>query len=279
MSADADLSLETGLAALVDWYVSIGVDIAIDETPHDRFAESAAPPARVAAPAPVAASSPSPARRAEPPARETRAQRSAAPVFTEEAARGAREAAGVAQTIEELQERLAAFDGCALKATAGHFLFSAGAPGAALMVLDFSPGEEEERGGEAFVGPEARLLDNMLRALRRDRSGAYLAYATPWRPPGARELNPAEVAALNPFLRRHVELTAPRALLILGDFAARAALGSPDVARYRNAWFDYDHGGGTVRALLAPSLASLLRTPAMKRRAWRDLRAVAAALG
>ncbi|BBU61309.1 uracil-DNA glycosylase [Methylosinus sp. C49] len=280
MSADADLCLETGLAALVDWYVSIGVDIAIDETPHDRFVESAAPPpARAIAPAPVAASSPSPARRAEPPARETRSQRSAAPVFTEEAARGAREAAGAARTIEELQERLAGFDGCALKATAGHFLFSAGAPGAALMVLDFSPGEEEERGGEAFVGPEARLLDNMLRALRRDRSGAYLAYATPWRPPGARELNPAEVAALNPFLRRHVELAAPRALLILGDFAARAALGSPDVARYRNAWFDYDCGGGTVRALLAPSLASLLRTPAMKRRAWRDLRAVAAALG
>ncbi|PWB94841.1 uracil-DNA glycosylase [Methylosinus sporium] len=276
MSADADLSTQTGLAALVDWYVTIGVDIAIDEAPHDRFAESAAPPSgRAAAPPPVAA----PARRAEPPARETRSPRPAAPVFTEEAARAAREAASEARTIDELQELLAGFDGCALKSTAGHFLFSAGTRGAALMVLDFAPGEEEERGGEAFVGPEARLLDNMLRAIGRDRSGAYLAYATPWRPPGARELNPAEVAALNPFLRRHVQLAAPRALLILGDFAARAALGSPDVARYRNGWFDYDHGGGTTRALLAPPLASLLRTPVLKRRAWRNLRAAAAALG
>jgi len=267
MSADADLAPEPGLAALIDWYVSIGVDIAVDETPHDRFAESAAPPVRPAAPAPAAAAS----SRADPPAREARPVRSA-PIFPEEASRSAREAAAEATTIDELRERLEAFDGCALKATAGHFLFSAGTPGAPLMVLDFAPGEEEERGGEAFVGPEARLLDNMLRAIRRNRSSAYLAYATPWRPPGARELNAAEVAALLPFLRRHVELAAPRALLILGDFAARAALGAPDVARYRGAWFDYDCGGGTVRTLLAPSLASLLRTPILKRRAWRDLR-------
>jgi uracil-DNA glycosylase len=277
MSADADLALEPGLAALVDWYVSIGVDLAVDETPHDRFAESAAAPARAAVSAAVPSSLPK--SRIEPQAREARSLRSA-PVFPDEAVRAAREAAAAARTIDELRERLAAFDGCALKATAGHFLFAAGTPGAPLMVLDFSPGEEEERGGEAFVGPEARLLDNMLRAIgRRDRSGVYLAYATPWRPPGARELNAAEVAALLPFLRRHVELAAPRALLVLGDFAARAALGSPDVARFRGAWFDYDFGGGTTRALLAPSLASLLKTPIMKRRAWRDLRAVAAALG
>lgn len=279
MSADADLAPEPGLAALVDWYVSIGVDIAVDETPHDRFAESAAPPVRPAAPAPALVPAPPPAAapRMEA-AREARPGR-AIPVFSEEASRAARDAAAQATTIDELRARLEAFEGCALKATAGYFLFSAGTPGAPLMALDFSPGEEEERGGAAFVGPEARLLDNMLRAIGRDRASAYLAYATPWRPPGARELNAAEVAALNPFLRRHIALAAPRALLILGDFAARAALGSPDVARYRGVLFDYDCGGATARALVAPSLASLLRTPILKRRAWRDLRALAAALG
>ncbi|WP_159729884.1 uracil-DNA glycosylase family protein [Methylosinus sp. Ce-a6] len=279
MSPDADFAPEPGLAALIDWYLSIGVDMAVDETPHDRFAESAAPPVRPAEPAVARAPSPGVAPPTpRPPAREARPGR-AAPVFPEEAARAARDAAAQATTIDGLRALLESFEGCALKATAGHFLFSAGAPGAPLMALDFSPGEEEERGGAAFVGPEARLLDNMLRAIGRDRSSAYLAYATPWRPPGARELNATEVAALNPFLRRHIALAAPRALLILGDFAARAALGSPDVARYRGAWFDYDTGGGTARALLAPSLASLLRTPILKRRAWRDLRAVAGAFG
>jgi DNA polymerase len=258
------------LAALLDWYVSIGVDIAVDETPHDRFAESAAPPPAVAA---------APAPRPEP-APVAPARRSAgAPIFPDEAAREAREAAETAGDLETLRARLAAFDGCApLKATAAHFLFSAGVPGAPLMVLDFAPGEEDERTGAAFVGLEARLVDKMLKAIGRDRASAYLAYATPWRPPGARELNPGEVTALQPFLRRHVELAAPKMLLILGDFAARAALGATDAARLRGQWFDFDAGVARPRALLTSTLDGLLKTPALKRRVWRDLRAVAAAL-
>ncbi|MBY6241829.1 uracil-DNA glycosylase family protein [Methylosinus sp. Sm6] len=259
------------LAALLDWYVAVGVDIAVDETPHDRFAESAAspPPAAPSAPRrePLAVA-PTPARRG-----------AGAPVFPEEAAREAREAAAGAGDLETLRARLADFDGCAqLKAAAAHFLFSAGAPGAPLMTLDFAPGEEDERSGAAFAGKEARLLDNMLKAIGRDRSSAYLAYATPWRPPGARELNAGEAAALQPFLRRHVELAAPKILLLLGDYAARAALGATDVAKLRGQWFDYDAGAARPRALLAPSLDGLLKTPALKRRAWRELRAVAAAL-
>jgi DNA polymerase len=256
------------LLALLDWYVSIGVDLAVDEAPHDRFAESAATAAaRPAPPAPVA--------REPAPAPRIAASRPGAPVFTEEAARAAREAAEGAGDLETLRERLAAFDGCALKATAGYFLLSAGTPGAPLMVLDFAPGEEEERSGAAFIGAEARLLDKMLKAIGRDRSNAYLAYATPWRPPGARELNAGEIAALRPFLLRHVELAAPKFVLIFGDYASRAALGATDVAKLRGDCFDYEAGAARPRALLAPSLASLLETPILKRRAWRDLRAVA----
>src|SRR5688572_6859141 len=33
------------LQALLDFHVEAGVDLALDETPHDRFAEGAAPPA------------------------------------------------------------------------------------------------------------------------------------------------------------------------------------------------------------------------------------------
>ncbi|BGE86238.1 uracil-DNA glycosylase [Methylosinus sp. 3S-1] len=257
------------LSALLDWYVAIGVDIAVDDAPHDRFAESAAPPP---------AADPPPRR--EPAAAPGPARRGGAPMFPDEAARDAREAAESAGDLETLRARLAAFDGCAqLKAAAAHFLYAAGAPGAPLMVLDFAPGEEDERSGEAFVGAEARLLDKMLKAIGQKRESAYLAYATPWRPPGARELNAGEVTALQPFLRRHVELAAPKILLILGDYAARAALGATDVAKLRGQWFDYDAGASRPRALLASSLDNLLKTPALKRRAWRDLRALAAALG
>jgi DNA polymerase len=271
MNVDADPSLQASLAALVDWYVSVGVDLAVDDTPHDRFVESAAPPAP--APSPVATSTRAPVPEKRAPGR------APAAISTGEASREAQAAAAGAESLAELAVRLAAFDGCALKATAGHFIFAAGAAGAPLMALDFAPGEEEERSGTAFVGPEARLLDNMLKAIGRDRTSVYLAYATPWRPPGAREPNAGEVAVLHPFLRRHVALAAPKALLILGDYAARAALGSADVAKLRGQWFDYDCGGAPVRALFMPALVGLLKTPIVKRRVWRDLRALAAVLG
>jgi DNA polymerase len=87
------------------------------------------------------------------------------------------------------------------------------------------------------------------------------------------------VSAILPFLRRHVELAAPKVLLIFGDYAARAALGSTDVARLRGQWFDYDAGAARPRALLLPSLTGLMTTPVLKRKAWRELRAVAATLG
>jgi DNA polymerase len=269
MCADAiSPSLDRALAAALDWYAAVGVDIAVDDAPHDRFAESAVPP-----PKPRSAAEAEPRPRAAPPS-----ARAAVSISPDGAAQGAREAAAGATDLDDLRRRLEAFDGCGLAATAGHFLFSAGAPGARLMVLDFAPGEEEERSGEAFVGPEARLLDNMLKAIGLDRESAYLAYAVPWRPPGARELNAAEAAILSPFVRRHVELAAPDVLLVLGAYAARAALGATDVARLNGAWFDYDCGTSRRRAYCASGLSNLLMTPSLKRRAWRDLRAVAKAL-
>ena len=105
------------------------------------------------------------------------------------------------------------------------------------------------------------------------------------RPPGSRrrsrstrQLNASEAAALLPFLQRHVELAAPEVLLVLGDLAAKTALGSSDVARLRGAWFDYACGTKSVRAILSPGLGNLMKTPVFKRRAWRDLRAVASVL-
>lgn len=280
----ADVSADSALAALLDWYAAIGVDIAVDDAPHDRFAESE----RALGPAPesgasAARASVAPVERPASPARVAAAAPVAprggvAPAFPEEAARAARAAAAGAGDLDGLRQALESFDGCALKATAGHFLFASGTPGARLMVLDFSPGEEEERSGEAFVGPEARLLDNMLAAIGLDRKSAYLAYATPWRPPGGRELNVSETAGLLPFLQRHIELAGPDVLLVLGDHAAKAALGSNDIARLRGAWFDYACGERGLRAILSPGLSSLLKTPILKRRAWRDLRSVAAVL-
>jgi uracil-DNA glycosylase family 4 len=266
------------LTALLDWHLSVGVDIAVDDFPHDRYAECAARARLKVKPS----KSPDPPPRASisiatPP---TRAKVNAAPTpFPEEAARLAEEAATAAANLDELAARLADFDGCAFKSMATHFLFAAGAPEARLMVLDFAPSEEEERSGAPFSGKAATLLDNMLAAIDLDRNASYLAYFSPWRPPGDKQASPAEQGALLPFARRHVELARPDILLILGEPTARAMLQtSLSGAHLRGRWFDCVCGTRTTRAIVLPSLANVLRTPSLKRNIWRDLRMVAAAL-
>ncbi len=228
---------QRALAASLDWHLDCGVDLALDEAPHDRYAESA--------------------RAAQTRAAPSRAD--AASVFPDEAARAAREAAASAMTLDELAARLAAFDGCPFKAMAGNFLFSAGTPGARVMVLDAAPGEEEERGGQAFRGARARLLDNMLAAIGLNRETAYLAYFSPWRPVGDRTPTAQEAMALLPFARRHVELARPEVLVLLGDPLARAMLSTNDTGtRLYGRWFDCVCGAASVRAMTLPALKTMV---------------------
>jgi uracil-DNA glycosylase family 4 len=276
MNADAPSFDRGALAALLDWQLACGVDIAVDDAPHDRYAESAARrkdaadkesipanPINISPAAALAATGKTPA----------------APPFPEEAARLATEAASAAGDLRELEARFAGFDGCAFKSMATHFLFAAGTPGARLMVFDFAPGEEEERSGEPFSGHAATLLDNMLAAIGHNRETSYLAYFSPWRPPGDKTASAADEAALLPFARRHLELVAPDILLILGEPTARALLQTNlSGAQLRGRWFDCAAGAVTTRAIVLPSLAHVLKNPLMKRNIWRDLQMVAAAL-
>ncbi len=265
MIAEQTFDNARALKALLDYYRACGVDCALEEAPRDRFADSA----RVAAKAPERLEAPPP----EPRAREEKA-RAAASIFPEEAVRAAESIASSVKTLEELREALAGFDGCGPLSNAKHFLFSNGAPGG-LMALDYAPGEAEERGGEPFSGEEARLLDAMMAAIGESRETAYYAYFSPWRPAGGQKLAPHVAAALAPFARRHIELARPKALLLLGDETTKILLATNEPApRVYARRFDVQFGGESVAVFPAPGLGAMLRTNALKRAAWRALRAI-----
>ncbi|GGG40576.1 uracil-DNA glycosylase [Chelatococcus composti] len=263
---------EAALEALLDFYVEAGVDLAIDETPHNRFAEPDRPqPA--ASPAGTPAVSPVQRQPAQ-------ASSAAAPAFdatasADETALAARATARAATSLEELREALAAFDGCALKATAKNLVFADGTPGARVMLVGEAPGREEDIQGKPFVGRSGQLLDRMLAAIGLDRSSVYIANIVPWRPPGNRTPTPQEAAICRPFIERQIELCDPDVLVCLGGPSAQALLGVREgILRTRGKWFDYDTGRRTIRALATLHPAYLLRQPAQKRLAWRDLRAL-----
>jgi uracil-DNA glycosylase family 4 len=252
-------------AEALRWWSEAGVDLALDETPHDRFAESAAPAAR-RAPTPIAAS---PLRAPE--AAKPAATFAAAP---DDAARSAREAAAAARTLEELRAALERFEGCSLKTTATQLVFADGAPDARIMLVGEAPGADEDRIGRPFVGRAGQLLDRMLASIGLDRTKVYIANVVPWRPPGNRTPTPQETAVCLPFVRRQIALVAPRLLVCLGGSATQTLLGVKEgITRTRGVWRDYEgDDGASIPTLPMFHPAYLLRQPAAKRQAWADLR-------
>ncbi|WP_244438651.1 uracil-DNA glycosylase [Hyphomicrobium nitrativorans] len=82
-----------------------------------------------------------------------------------------------------------------------------------------------------------------------------------------------------PFLERQMELVAPDVVLLLGGAAAKQVLGVTEgIMRLRGRWREIENGGRAIRTMATLHPAYLLRTPAAKRQAWRDLQAVRAAL-
>ncbi|MBU6528909.1 uracil-DNA glycosylase [Methylocystis sp. MJC1] len=263
------------LLALLDWYVESGVDAMLDAAPHDRYAESLRPVETPIAAPPLAPS------RSPPPALEATTRPRAAPAIAapDEAARAAEEASANANTLEELAAALAGFPHAPFRDMAQHFLFSSGAAGAPLMIFDGAPGVAEETTGEPFCGEQARLLDNMLKAIGRGRESAYLAYVSPWRPPGVMSMTPQQLAVFAPFARRHVELARPEVLLLFGEAPARALLATNEpVGKLRGKPFGVACGAHTASGFVFSGLDSMLKSPALKPAAWRDLRAAAGLL-
>jgi DNA polymerase len=147
------------------------------------------------------------------------------------------------------------------------------------MLVGEAPGADEDRIGRPFVGRAGQLLDRMLATIGLDRTEVYIANVVPWRPPGNRDPTLQETAICLPFIRRQIELVEPRWLVCLGASSARTLLGlAQGITRTRGQWFDYAEDGRIIKALPMLHPAYLLRQPAQKRAAWKDLRTLARAM-
>ncbi len=255
---------------MLDWQIDLGADEAIGDAPLNRY-ETAEDMAKLAAAKPLAAQKAEPPPAARPP---SDAEQSA------KAITAATRLAGAARNLSELQEALAAYEFCTLKKGARNLVFADGNPAGRVMIIGEAPGRDEDLAGKPFVGRAGQLLDKMLAAIdlaRGTEAAAQAVYITnvlPWRPPQNRDPKPEEIAMLLPFLKRHIELAQPDVLILMGNIACQALLGSSGITRLRGTW-------AKVMGLPAMPMfhpAYLLRTPARKRESWADLLEVNARL-
>jgi len=280
---DSERSSE--LAALLAWYRDMGVDQAIGETPVDWLSRGdRAPGSAFLLPAsnsvaPPAAVRPAPAPKPSSPAAPAGPPRQFPGTAPDAAVMSARGLARAARTLSDLEATLAGFDGCSLKATAKSLCFYRGAEQARLMLIGEAPGRDEDQQGKPFVGRAGQLLDKMLAAIALTEQNVHITNIVYWRPPGNRTPTPQEAQVCRPFLEQQVALVAPDIVVLLGGAAAKHIFDVPEgIMRVRGKFRNVTIGDRTVRALATLHPAYLLRTPAAKRLAWRDLLAVKAAL-
>jgi DNA polymerase len=269
MTTQPDLAPE--LLEALAWQLELGANEAIGEAPLDRFAESAA-----------AASPPPAAPRASARAAGTTADARPGPEPSGEG-EDPRALAQAAETLEELAKAMRGFEGSPLKKGARSFVFCDGLAGARVMVIGEAPGGDEDRIGKPFVGRAGQLLDRMLAAIGLSRNApapedaAYITNILPWRPPGNRTPDQAEVALFLPFIERHIELAEPDFIFSIGNTPTKTLLDTTTgIKRMRGRWVRHPASGLPLLPSFHP--AYLLRQPADKRLAWRDLLSLRAAL-
>jgi DNA polymerase len=266
------------LVRLLDWYRSMGVDQAVTEVPIDWLERG--DQSRGAGLEARRAPQTAPAAMAEPTAgRPPALSRQFPTVPPDTALTEAREAARSAATLEALRATLDRFNGCGLKATAKSLCFYRGAPTARLMLIGEAPGRDEDLEGKPFVGRAGKLLDKMLAAIGLGEADVHITNIVYWRPPGNRTPTPQEAQVCRPFLERQIELVGPQFIALLGGAAAKHILEATDgIMRLRGRWRQIEIGGASFKAIATLHPAYLLRTPAHKRLAWRDLLAIRTAL-
>jgi len=172
-----------------------------------------------------------------------------------------------------VEETIRACTACPLCETRTQAVPGVGSNAADLLIIGEAPGQEEDRQGEPFVGRAGQLLDRMLAAIGLDRSGVFITNVLKCRPPRNRDPNADEVQACAPYLRRQIELIAPRVILSVGRVSAQSLLETSDaIGRLRGRWHTFGPQRTPLWVTYHP--AYLLRNPAAKRKAWSDLKAV-----
>jgi uracil-DNA glycosylase family 4 len=165
---------------------------------------------------------------------------------------------------------------CQLSQGRNKIVFADGDANAQIMFVGEGPGADEDAQGLPFVGRAGQLLNNMIGAMGLKREQVYIANIVKCRPPLNRKPEPEEANSCMPFLERQIEIVRPRVLVALGATAATYLLGMRgSIGSMRGRIHDYRG----IQTVVTYHPAFLLRDPAQKKEAWKDLQMAMAALG
>jgi uracil-DNA glycosylase len=179
--------------------------------------------------------------------------------------------------LVDIAAQVAACTRCGLHAGRTQTVPGQGCPTPEILFVGEGPGEEEDRTGQAFVGPAGQLLTRMIAAMGLTRGAVFIANVVKCRPPGNRTPLPEEMTACLPYLRAQIAILRPKVIVALGGTAVQGLLGLTGITRLRGTWLNFE--GIDVMPTFHPSY--LLRPENQKKRweVWEDMAAVLRRIG
>lgn len=186
----------------------------------------------------------------------------------------ARKLADQCKTIEDLRQAIMDFNECELKKTAINTVIADGSVNSEAMFIGEAPGRHEDEQGIPFCGQSGKLLDNIIKAFGYQRADSYITNTVFWRPPGNRRPTPEEIAICRPFVEKHIELIAPKYIILVGSTAVESLLGSAmpmrevkqKLLKYNNKYLD-----APISTFVIFHPSYLLRQPLKKKEMWSDI--------
>jgi uracil-DNA glycosylase len=169
-------------------------------------------------------------------------------------------------SIEALRNAATGCRACPLWEHATQTVFGEGPSGAPVMLVGEQPGDQEDLAGRPFVGPAGRLLTQALTTAGIPRDQVYITNAVKhfkFELRGKRRMHKkpvdSEIVACYDWLKREIELVAPRLIIAMGATAVRSILGRPaPILANRGKLTEYASG---VALLITVHPSFLLRVP------------------
>ena len=180
-----------------------------------------------------------------------------------------------AHALAELKFRLEKCTACDLCNTRSRIVFSDGTMSADIAFVGDAPSRDEDLVSLPFVGERGHLLNKIIVAIGLRRENSYLCNVIKCYPGAARTPSTTEVSTCEKFLFEQLAHVSPRVIVALGQTAASALLGVPDeLVTLRGNFYQWRG----ISVMPTWSLDSMLKTPALKRDVWNDLKQVKALL-
>ena len=180
-----------------------------------------------------------------------------------------------ADNLEKLKKLISNIKNCTLKSNATNMVFSDGNPKSEIMLIGEAPGSNEDQEGLPFVGRAGSLLDKMLASIDLNRKNVYISNIINYRPPENRRPTEDEMNRYLPFIRKHIEIIAPKILVLLGSTAMNALIGNDAViSKVRGQWLEKEFGQCKTSVIVTFHPAFLMRQPTQKKLAWVDLKMI-----